>query len=62
MTKSNLDIYCVTNKILPHIENTNYRLVGVGKDNVRYKNRARWSGSYVTLRRLILKPINAVRK
>mgnify|MGYP001478381665 FL=1 len=33
MTKLNLDIYCVTNKRLPHIENTNYKLVGVGKNN-----------------------------
>ena len=33
MTKLNLDIYCVTNKRLPHIENTNYKLVGVGKND-----------------------------
>ena len=32
MSKSNLDIYCVTNKRLPHIENTNYKLVGAGQN------------------------------
>ncbi len=32
MTKSIIDIYCVTNKRLPHIESTNYKLAGVGKN------------------------------
>ena len=32
MSKSNLDINCVTNKRLPHIENTNYKLVGAGQN------------------------------
>ena len=32
MSKSNLDIYCVTNKRLPHIENANYKLVGASQN------------------------------
>ena len=27
-----LDIYCVTNKRLPHIENANYKLVGASQN------------------------------
>jgi hypothetical protein len=50
--KEKLQIYCVTNKIVPHLENTNYKLACVGdgnfpenyiasntRDNIFYKER-----------------------
>ena len=33
MKSSKLQIFCVTNKIIPKIEETNYQIAGVGKDN-----------------------------
>ena len=31
MKSNNLEIFCVTNKKIPHIEKTNYQIAGVGK-------------------------------
>ena len=33
MKLNQLEVFCVTNKVIPHIEKTNYQLVAVGKNN-----------------------------
>ena len=33
MKINNLEIFCVTNKIIPHIEKTSYKIAGVGKNH-----------------------------
>ena len=33
MTLDKLEIFCVTDKKIPHIEKTNYKIAAVGKDN-----------------------------
>ena len=56
----NLEIYCVTNKLVPHIEKTDYKLASVGKDSFPENYIKSDTGDNIFLKRSIIQNLHFI--